>query len=102
MAGFRRARVFKVFRPGLALSVRKPQAYAPSTITQRIIAFQDTGLAYAIVLLEIVRRTTIVDSIGVRSIHLHGFAALLFFAVCFTGSRICRYYEEKDGRANVL
>ncbi|MGA3115509.1 MAG: hypothetical protein ABSF90_13880 [Syntrophobacteraceae bacterium] len=74
----------------------------PGMITQSIIAFQDTCLACVIVLQEIVGRITTVDSIGVRSIHLHGFAALLFFAVCFTRSRISRYYEEKDGRANVL
>lgn len=74
----------------------------PSMITQSIITFQDTSLAYVIGLQEMVRRTTIVDSIEVRSIQLYSFVALLFFIVCFIGSRISRHYEEKGRRANVL
>ncbi len=74
----------------------------PSLITQSIITFQDTSLAYVIGLQEIVRRTVIVDSIEVRSIQLYSFVALLFFIVCFVGSRISRYYEEQGRRANVL
>lgn len=74
----------------------------PSMITQSIITFQDTSLAYVIGLQELVRRTTIVDSIEVRSIQLYSFVALLFFVICFIGSRISRYYEEKGRRANVL
>ncbi|MHC1730084.1 MAG: amino acid ABC transporter permease [Syntrophobacteraceae bacterium] len=74
----------------------------PSMITQSIITFQDTSLAYVIGLQEMVRRTTIVDSIEVRSIQLYSFVALMFFIVCFVGSRISRHYEEKGRRANVL
>jgi glutamate/aspartate transport system permease protein len=74
----------------------------PSMITQSIITFQDTSLAYVIGLQEMVRRTTIVDSMEVRSIQLYSFVAAVFFIVCFTGSRISRYYEEKGRRANIL
>ena len=74
----------------------------PSMITQSIITFQDTSLAYVIGLQEMVRRTSIVDSIEVRSIQLYSFVAFLFFVVCFAGSRVSRYYEEKGRRANVL
>jgi len=74
----------------------------PSMITQSIITFQDTSLAYVIGLQEMVRRTTIVDSLEVRSIQLYSFVALVFFVVCFIGSRISRHYEEKGRRANIL
>ena len=52
------------------------------------------GLAYVIGLQEMVRRTTIVDSIEVRSIQLYSFVAILFFVICFIGSRISMHYEE--------
>jgi glutamate/aspartate transport system permease protein len=74
----------------------------PSLITQSIITFQDTSLAYVIGLQELVRRTTIVDSMEVRSIQLYSFVALLFFVICFVGSRISRHYEEKSRKAKVL
>jgi glutamate/aspartate transport system permease protein len=74
----------------------------PSMITQSIITFQDTSLAYVIGLHEMVRRTTIVDSMEVRSIQLYTFVAIMFFIVCFIGSRISRRYEEKGRRANIL
>jgi glutamate/aspartate transport system permease protein len=74
----------------------------PSMITQSIITFQDTSLAYVIGLQEMVRRTTIVDSLEVRSIQLYSFVAVTFFIVCFIGSRISRHYEEKGRRANIL
>jgi glutamate/aspartate transport system permease protein len=74
----------------------------PSLITQSIITFQDTSLAYVIGLQEMVRRTTIVDSMEVRSIQLYSFVALLFFVICFAGSRISRHYEEKSRKAKVL
>jgi len=74
----------------------------PSLITQSIITFQDTSLAYVIGLQEMVRRTTIVDSIEVRSIQLYTFVAVLFFVICFIGSRISLHYEEKSRKAKVL
>ena len=74
----------------------------PSLITQSIITFQDTSLAYVIGLQEVVRRTTIVDSIEVRSIQLYSFVAVLFFVICFIGSRISLHYETKSRKAKVL
>jgi len=74
----------------------------PSMITQSIITFQDTSLAYVIGLQEMVRRTTIVDSIEVRSVQLYSFVAILFFIICFIGSRISMHYEEKSRKAKVL
>jgi len=74
----------------------------PSLITQSIITFQDTSLAYVIGLQEMVRRTTIVDSLEVRSVQLYSFVAILFFVICFVGSRISLHYEEKSRKAKVL
>ena len=74
----------------------------PSLITQSIITFQDTSLAYVIGLQEMVRRTTIVDSIEVRSIQLYSFVAVLFFVICFIGSRISLHFEAKSRKAKVL
>lgn len=74
----------------------------PSLITQSIITFQDTSLAYVIGLQEMVRRTTIVDSLEVRSVQLYTFVAILFFIICFVGSRISLHYEEKSRQAKVL
>jgi len=74
----------------------------PSLITQSIITFQDTSLAYVIGLQELVRRTTIVDSMEVRSIQLYTFVGILFFVFCFIGSRISLHYEEKSRRAKIL
>jgi glutamate/aspartate transport system permease protein len=74
----------------------------PSLITQSIVTFQDTSLAYVIGLQEMVRRTTIVDSMEVRSVQLYTFVAILFFIICFIGSRISLHYEEKSRKAKVL
>lgn len=74
----------------------------PSLITQSIITFQDTSLAFVIGLQEFVRRTSIVDNIEVRSIELYSFVALVFLVICYTGSRVSRYYEDKYRKANVL
>ncbi len=74
----------------------------PSLITQSIVTFQDTSLAFVIGLRELVRRASIVDNMEVRSIELYGFAALVYLAVCWVGSRISRLYEEKSRKANIL
>jgi len=74
----------------------------PSLITQSIVTFQDTSLAFVIGLPEFVRRASIVDNLEVASIQLFGFVGIVFFIICFIGSRISRHYEEKGRRANIL
>ena len=74
----------------------------PSLITQSIVTFQDTSLAFVIGLRELVRRASIVDNMEVRSIELYGFAALVYLSVCWVGSRISQHYEEKSRKANIL
>lgn len=74
----------------------------PSLITQSIITLQDTSLAFVIGLKELVRRASIVDNLEVRSIQLYGFAALVYFIVCYIGSQISHYYEEQGRKARLL
>ncbi|MGA7876925.1 MAG: amino acid ABC transporter permease [Desulfoferrobacter sp.] len=74
----------------------------PSLITQSIVTFQDTSLAFVIGLPEFVRRASIVDNLEVASIQLFGFVGIVFFIICFIGSRISRHYEEKGRKANIL
>ena len=74
----------------------------PSLITQSIVTFQDTSLAFVIGLQEFVRRTSIVDNLEVRSIQLYGFVAVVFFIFCFIGSKISRHFEEKGRKTGLL
>mgnify|MGYP000626559040 FL=1 len=74
----------------------------PSLITQSIVTFQDTSLAFVIGLQEFVRRTSIVDNLEVRSIQLYGFVAIVFFVFCFIGSKISRHFEEKGRKTGLL
>jgi glutamate/aspartate transport system permease protein len=74
----------------------------PSLITQSIVTFQDTSLAFIIGLQEFVRRTSIVDNLEVRSIQLFGFVAIVFFIFCFIGSQISRHFEEKGRKTGLL
>ena len=74
----------------------------PSLITQSIVTFQDTSLAFVIGLTELVRRSSIVDNMEVRSIELYGFAAFVYFLVCYTGSQISLYYENKAREVNLI
>jgi glutamate/aspartate transport system permease protein len=88
-----------------ALYILVPIAFRrmlPSLITQSIVTFQDTSLAFVIGLQEFVRRTSIVDNLEVRSIQLFGFVAVVFFLFCFTGSRISRHFEEKGRKTGLL
>ena len=74
----------------------------PSLITQSIVTFQDTSLAFVIGLQEFVRRTSIVDNLEVRSIQLYGFVAVVFFIFCFIGSKISRHFEDKGRKTGLL
>lgn len=74
----------------------------PSLITQSIVTFQDTSLAFVIGLRELVRRASIVDNMEVRSIEIYSFVALVYLFVCFVGSRISRNYEERGRKAKLL
>lgn len=67
----------------------------PSLLTQSIVIFQDTSLAYVIGLQDFLTATSIVDAREVRSLELYLFAALIYFLVCLGMSRIAGRWEMK-------
>lgn len=75
-----------------------PQALrnmVPSLVTQCVIIFQDTSLAYVIGLKEFLRRTALVDATQFRSIELYSFAAVVYLVFCFAGSMASRRLEKR-------
>ena len=74
----------------------------PSLITQSIITFQDTSLAFVIGLHEFVTRANVVNNLEYRSIEIYSFVAVIFLIICFIGSRISLHFETKYRKANVL
>jgi len=69
----------------------------PSLVTQCIILFQDTSLAYVIGLREFVRTASLIDNRVIRPLELYGFVAIVFLVICFIGSQITRRLETKEG-----
>jgi glutamate/aspartate transport system permease protein len=67
----------------------------PSLMTQSVVLFQDTSLAYVIGLREFLRRISLVDSREVRSIELYFFAALVYLVICLSMSLLVRRFEHK-------
>jgi len=77
-----------------------PQALrnmVPSLVTQCVIIFQDTSLAYVIGLKEFLRRTALIDASQFRSIELYTFAAIVYLVFCLAGSMASRRLERKRG-----
>jgi glutamate/aspartate transport system permease protein len=69
----------------------------PSIVTQSVVVFQDTALAYVIGVKEFLRITTLVNVREVRSIELYLFAALVYFCICSFGSLLARRMEKRYG-----
>lgn len=67
----------------------------PSLITQAVVVFQDTSLAYVIGLREFLRSANVVDAREMRSVELYLFVGLVYFIVCFSLSRVCKRLELK-------
>jgi len=74
----------------------------PSLITQSVVTLQDTSLAFVIGLMELVRRASIVDTMELRSLELYGFVAFVYFIICYIGSQISLYYENKARKVNLI
>jgi glutamate/aspartate transport system permease protein len=68
----------------------------PSLITQSIVTYQDSCLAFVIGLPVFIRRARIVDTLEIRSIQLFGFVAIVFLITCYIGSTISRRFEVKE------
>jgi len=71
----------------------------PSLITQGVVVFQDTSLAYVIGLREFLRSANVVDAREMRSVELYLFVGLVYFIICFSMSRVCKRMELKKGNA---
>ncbi len=65
----------------------------PSLMTQTIVIFQDTSLAFVIGLREFVRAATIANAREVRPLELFGFVALVYLILCLAGSTISNRLE---------
>jgi len=76
-----------------------PQAFknmVPSLLTQSIVIFQDTSLAYIIGVKEFFRSTNIVDAREVRSLELYSFVGIVYFIICYTMSTLTKRWETKE------
>ncbi len=77
-----------------------PQALrnmVPPIVTQCVIIFQDTSLAYVIGLKEFLRRISLVDARELRSIELYLFAGLVYLVFCSMGTIASRRLEKRQG-----
>lgn len=75
-----------------------PQAFRnmiPVFLTQVIILFQDTSLVYIIGAYDLLKGFTALGSVTNRSIETYVMAATVYFAICFTLSRIVRAYQKR-------
>lgn len=69
----------------------------PSLLTQSVIIFQDTSLAYVIGLKEFLRSGSIVDSREVRSLEIYTFLGIVYLLICFSMSTLTKRWEAKKG-----
>jgi glutamate/aspartate transport system permease protein len=79
-----------------------PQALrnmAPALMTQTVIIFQDTSLAYVIGLREFLRRVNLTDAREMRSVELYLFAGLVYLVICSAGALASQRLEKKSALA---
>jgi len=78
-----------------------PQAFrnmAPILLTQSIILFQDTSLVYVVTLRDFMTNASTVANQELRLVELYLFAAVVYFTICFTGSRFVNRMGGRFGR----
>ncbi|GAB6905780.1 glutamate and aspartate transporter subunit; membrane component of ABC superfamily [Desulfosarcina cetonica] len=81
-----------------------PQALrnmVPALVTQSVVIFQDTSLAYVIGLREFLRRVNLVDAREARSVELYLFAGAVYFAICSAGSLASQRLEKRRERMSL-
>jgi glutamate/aspartate transport system permease protein len=67
-----------------------PQAFRnmmPILLTQSIVLFQDTSLVYVVTLRDFMTSVATVANQELKLVELYLFAAVVYFAICFAGSR---------------
>jgi glutamate/aspartate transport system permease protein len=70
----------------------------PALVTQAVVIFQDTSLAYVIGLREFLRRVNLVDAREARSVELYLFAGLVYFTICSAGALVSHRLEHRRQR----
>jgi glutamate/aspartate transport system permease protein len=78
-----------------------PQAFrnmTPILLTQSIILFQDTSLVYVVTLRDFMTSVSTVANQELRLVELYAFAAVVYLAICFTGSRLVNRFGHKFRR----
>ena len=70
----------------------------PALVTECVIVFQGTTIAYVIGLREFLHSTILLTERTVHPVELYLFAALVYFVVCFAGSTLARRLEKKGIR----
>lgn len=70
----------------------------PSLLTQCIVLFQDTSLAYVIGVKEFLRRANLLDARVFRSVEIYLFVAVVYFILCYAGSLLSRRLESHRQR----
>lgn len=87
---------------GTMRNIVLPQALknmVPPIVTQCVIIFQDTSLAYVIGLKEFLRRTSLVDARELRSLELYLFAGFVYLVCCSIGTIASRQLEKRQVRS---
>jgi glutamate/aspartate transport system permease protein len=75
-----------------------PQAFRnmlPILLTQTIILFQDTSLVYAIGAKDLLKAAEIAGKNYNRPVEMYLFAALIYFAICFSLSLLVKRLQKK-------
>ena len=70
----------------------------PALITECVIVFQGTTIAYVVGLREFLNSTFLITEITLRPAELYTFAAIVYFVVCFAGSSLARQMEKRKVR----
>jgi glutamate/aspartate transport system permease protein len=95
----------------LAIGMTRMQAYryvvlpqalrrmAPILLTQSIALFQDSSLVYVIGLHDFMTSIGIVANREARLIEFYLFAALVYFAICFSASRMVKRLQHRMATA---
>ncbi|XDZ63078.1 amino acid ABC transporter permease [Alphaproteobacteria bacterium LSUCC0396] len=66
----------------------------PALVTECVIVFQGTTIAYVIGMREFLHSTSLVAERTVRPVELYLFAALVYLVICFTGTRLALFLEK--------
>jgi glutamate/aspartate transport system permease protein len=66
----------------------------PVLITQAIILFQDTSLVFVVSLQDFMTSADIVAKREGRLVEMYVFAALVYLAICLTGSQFVKYLQR--------